>query len=283
MKKRSGGRRKRLQPNSGFVYCNTSDAVGTVGQFRERQMKRLLIAAVGLFLPAVALGEARIFTIDPAQSTLRASGMINYGPAWAQGGSSDIVSYSGQIAVDLGPGTLSFLDNNTYLMAGLQPTPQQPDVDGWPGWAWANYGLTTTPGTWGNRYLAVRDLLLTLLGGQPIALTGQTFDPKSIEVFILDGQTDFNSGGYASSGILDGRYDINDPEDLGSLTTFGSVQTLSIPIDVIYVYSSQYSNDSRLNLTGQIVATATVPEPAGLLALGLGALLFMRRRRSRNG
>src|SRR5687768_6584737 len=91
-------------------------------------------------LPARA--EVLEFTLDPARSRLHvSSGLAPHGEvAQPQSPGSDDASYTGTLRVELGSGTIRFLDGS-FADALPQAVPQQPGAGGAAGAAPADYGF----------------------------------------------------------------------------------------------------------------------------------------------
>jgi hypothetical protein len=116
-----------------------------------------------------------------------------------------------------------------------------------------------------------------------IPLAGTSFDASQVTSNLLAGNTAYNLTllGNPIVGSIDTNFPALNMLAGGTLTSAGGIYTLTLPmlvkgpvsvsgITIIDVYS------------GQIVATAVVPEPTSLVlaAIGIVAVVACRRRRS---
>jgi hypothetical protein len=234
-----------------------------------------MLFAFGFILPI--LGNADDFSIDPGRSTLVVSGSLSGQPITAQGTGALSTTYSGMLNVAFAPGTLEF--TGAVATAGISGN-WQPAIGGTTGSAPANYGPKVELGI-ATAVGAIRNLVLVLLS-DPISLSGTSFDASEVSLSTTSGAFDYNAGFFGSgSESLAGASAFNQMTN-GSLTLSGNLQTLTIPVQ----YTSQFTlftpNDAVLTLSGSIVATRAVPEPAPCLLTGVGFLLTLRRFRFRS-
>jgi hypothetical protein len=227
-----------------------------------------------------------IFNVDPAQSSLRATGSINGDALSTQTTGSDLANYSGTMEVDLTAGAIQFLGGT--VTAGNFASALEPSAGGGSGSASANYGHWVSTTLFG--YLAasgnsaIRGLNLTLdsIDTGPIALSTldaatQGFDARNIGVNANSFSVDWLLSGHAASPSVSNKY-WYDQNSAGTLATVDGIQTLTIPVTVSYRYNSYQTNDSLLGLSGTLVATHLVPEPAGVSLIVLSATMLLRRR-----
>jgi hypothetical protein len=135
---------------------------------------------------------------------------------------------------------------------------------------------------------AARDLTFSVAGG-PIPVIGTAFDATQISVTTTGGVMDYSAATLGSGFLpLDGNTGANQvPAGIFSISP-GGLATLTIPIaysqpfDVLDTDGDPNTFDSRLDLTGQLVATAIVPEPSSLLlalsGMGLVCAGWSRRK-----
>lgn len=203
----------------------------------------------------------------------------------AQFPGSQITSLTGILRVDLTPTTIQFLPGSA-LSAVVQPLPQQPAVNGAPGAAPANYGMTATlPAP--IPVFAVRDFGFTL-SSPPLGLVGNEFEPFGLQFAqdleaIVNAHIDYDLGtANGSLQLADWRRGFDD-DSVGSITTSGVVQRLTLQNYLGDILALQSPSDLFFEWAGPIVATRVIPEPNGLLlavgALGVGAFFAMVRRR----
>jgi hypothetical protein len=247
---------------------------------RLRLVRLLMIIPVVSSLLAVrAAAVTQTFTINTASSSLTIDGDVLGATITAQTPGSTATSYSGSILADLTGSNITFVGGSS-VNANTLATKQQPDADGLPGSASADYGFAVSIPVIGSGDAAVRSLVLDLTSG-PMTISGTTV-PGGETIAITSGFVDY------TSNITFGRQDISgnsgtNMAGAGSLATNGSTQTLTIPIDVTYNFSLATTDDTTLHASGKLVASRTVPEPTisvMILALGGGAEMLRRRRHS---
>lgn len=248
-------------------------------------MKRFLAVVFAAALsPAVVRATPISFTIDPAQSSLTASGSMAGTVMMAQKFGSNVTSYSGTVEADLTAEGIKFTGGS--LVAANQSGMLEPDIDGMLGSARANYGhwasveLGLFQTLEGNS--AIRGLVFSPSSQiVPMSLSGDahSFDTTQLDFTVASGTIDYLIGSsYFGSRDLSALYDTNG-DGPATLAVTGNVETLTIPVSLGFRTSMMTANDSILMFSGQIVATREVPEPAGLGLLCLSAVGLLRRRR----
>ena len=244
----------------------------------------LAVAIVVAFVARPAAAQTVTYTIDPQQSSLTLSGAVRY---WYNGSvfsfnelapGSLTTSYGGTITGNLSGSTLTFTGGSAVT---AQENPLPPFNPTTPAGV-DNYGAFTFasgPATAENRLF---DLVLDFTAGT--ATDGAAFTGT---VGYIGG-----SGGifpfYSSINLLPantvhplaGLTASNTAATTVSLATIGNVQTLTLPIDTNLVLVNINYTGVETRLTGTLVATRVVPEPASATLLAAaGALLIARRRR----
>jgi PEP-CTERM motif len=134
--------------------------------------------------------------------------------------------------------------------------------------------------------LAIRNAIMDLTSGGPLALTAGTFDGSLVTVGTTVGDADFNlTGPFPVNGTssLAGQTGLNGLLTIGTVVTAGGLTTITIPISVdVPVSVSGLTFDAIFS--GQIVASGpAVPEPstfvlAGIGLVGIGLSIVKRRR-----
>lgn len=275
------------------------------------------IKALAIFLAVVGAGPASAavtnWTVQSASSNLTLSGSLLSGGTFLAAvesqtpGNSLTASYAGTVTTtdnrfwnDDPLLSIQFAGGNFYA---LNSGSWDPIPGGSTGTAPANYGAFMDMQFLGGVNLAVRNLAAQL-NSDLIALTGtapgtQTFH-SDITLEYLSGVAD-----YRIYGIIGGALGDYDPVlYAGETETFqsnGSIQwgvgglsgvaTLTIPASVSF-YALLGGSDTTSTaddiavvgaLTGQIVATAVVPEANALVLLGLAGSVtgFLSYRRAR--
>ncbi|NIA06627.1 MAG: PEP-CTERM sorting domain-containing protein [Actinobacteria bacterium] len=221
------------------------------------------------------------FTIDQQSSSLTLSGeALGSVPLQEQSSGSLTTTYQGTINAQIGS-TIQF----DIAVADADVSGDYlPDSIG---------NLNTAPGDYGayayylltDLYAAVREFIFDM-NSAPITLTGNSFDASSITIITTQGYMDWNTAG--AFGNDQGREDLAGNSNLnqasnGSLVIVGLDVTLTVPIDFTMYFdlSGDGQDDSWVNVTGDIVAMGTIPEPMSLLLLLGGAGFLASRRRLR--
>jgi hypothetical protein len=211
-----------------------------------------------------------VFTLDSTESQITLSGLVFGSVFTAQGPNSLTANYSGTINADLTGTTIQFTGGS--LIAAETNGIWQPEPGGAMGSAPADYGATNNAllgigitGVPGN--FALRNLLLDLTSPQ-LPTTNANFDGSaltftcvtntaSIDYYYASAATTTNSGTAPLNG-----YSTN------SISTGASVSTNSGTITLILQVNATFTNTLLgipralvANLSGQLVATATLPVP----------------------
>jgi hypothetical protein len=244
--------------------------------FRTPKASKYLIFGVVGFatvLANLARAELRTFTIDPFQSSLTVGGNLYGKPYNQQGTGSFTSSYSGSIKLDVQPGNIQFV-GGSVIDAGT--------TGNWAPQTGSPLATTTAPADYGaytndtaggyaiKIYLASRNLIADLTSGV-VPVSGGSFSADGINFGFTQGQTDWtviiNLNGatydYNTSSLVGAS--ANTVGGTGSLSTSNWIQTLTIPINVGIPIDGDGKNgiDSLFGLTGQLVATATIPQIPG--------------------
>ena len=239
-----------------------------------------LAVAFTCFVPA-ALGDLITYTVDPVQSFLTLSGTANGIPIQTEPliSGSLATPYAGTVSVDR-----DFVGNTAQIInasIAAQNTGAYVRADDSP----ANYGYIalTTDGSELAYWGAISNFDFSLASGLINSIAD--FDPSALSVIpsgamnygnYREEETSFESANSASVPTL-----LALQPGTASFIESGGIETLTLPVDADFtlelngLVGSVYPFDGHL--TGTIVATTAVPEPASLALLGI-PLLFMRRR-----
>lgn len=221
--------------------------------------------AAGLLQPVLAGPVA--FTVDSSQSFIfmaPPSGLAGFA-ATPQGPGALVTSYSGSLNVDLSGTTIQFPGGSA--MVAQTNGVWQPAVGGTSGSAPADYGpqasVVITPFPPTTAYGALRNISFDVTS-PALPLTGTNFNGTNLVFSFasVNAAMDYNStlkagslalGGYATNAVAGGT----------TLSTNGGLRTLFLPISAQFLFTILSANDTKLYLSGQIVATnaLTVPAP----------------------
>ncbi len=244
-------------------------------------MLKITLIAAAAFGSASAVVSADVvdFTIDSSLSSITVTGLFAGDTGMAQFPGSDSTALSGTLVADVDASSISF-PGGSSIDALPQTSPVAPGPTALP--------LTTGLGDFGL------DFNVFLLGIVPVAgydfefdlnaasqaLDGSgNFDSSGSTVSVLGGELAYDAGLASGVESLVGESALN-LASAGMLTTVGNVQTLTIPVDLSLLFTGLLPDDSQVDVTGQIVATRVVPEPATATVLAMtGGLLLGRRRR----
>ncbi|HEY4313645.1 MAG TPA: PEP-CTERM sorting domain-containing protein [Pirellulales bacterium] len=221
-----------------------------------------LLALVTVFAAFPVSASPVTFTIDSTQSQISLAIELTDGTpiSTAQSPGSDTTTLFGTAQVDISPTSIQFFASGNGQFA-LQPEPQSPLADGTSGSAPAQYGLTIDiPGIGGGAG-AVRQLVGDVTSSS-LPLTGDSFDSTQLAMQFLTGSIAYNLNllGTPVVGSADITFPVTNQASGGTLTVVGGQYVINIPI--LAVGEGDVDGITLLGVyTGQIVATAPVPEP----------------------
>jgi hypothetical protein len=226
-----------------------------------------ILFLLGCFLAQHA--NAFIFTIDPLSSSLSLSGTVAGFTLTQQGPGSLTTTYSGSINADFNSSTIQF--NNAAAAAAINGN-WQPLPGGGSGSAPANYGGQASLGGFGIAFGAGRNIVLDITSGV-IPLSGTSFDASQLSISPTTGALDYNSPFGSGSTSLAGLFGAN-MATMGDISVVGGIATLTIPVQITQVLTLVSNGDTTITLSGNLVATAAVPEASTFQFVLVGALLF---------
>jgi hypothetical protein len=222
--------------------------------------------AVGLFtlILGVSPVAADVFTIDPNQSSLTITGSVSGTSFVQQGPGSLTTKYGGTIQAAQTAGTIQF--TGLSLITAQTNGSWKPLPGGGAGNAPANYGATvgllggfvTVDAAFRSLLFDVTSPLITVGGGQ--------FNPSSLTFLFPSNATstlDYRESGFATgsgSKLLTGNA-TNNVATLATLTMVGTQQTLTLGVNTQFHFTLVSSNDTIVNVAGQLVAARTTTAP----------------------
>ncbi len=218
---------------------------------------RYSFAIAGLVCLAAGRGESAVFTIDSSRSSITLSGTALGYPLVEQSAGSLTSQFSGSVNATVTDTSVAF--GGLSLISVKNNGNWQPKSGGEPGSDPANFGGQASAGFLGSVLAAMRNSLLDVTSAV-LPVTGGNFDSGSILYQFVAGSggaLDYNIAGlFATKGsIALAGLATNRVTSLASLTTAGGTQTLTIPVTADFYFKLLSANDTKLTVTGQIVAT----------------------------
>jgi hypothetical protein len=250
------------------------------------------LLGLGCLLSASStLAAPLVFNIDSTLSSISLTMELTGGAPFtsAQFPGSNTTSLFGAMDVDVVPGTsVQFLTTGNTQLA-LQSLPVAPQsgggVVGVPGSGPGQIGLDALIPSFAQGVLAARHVIGDSTSGA-IPLVGNAFDSTGLSFALVSGNADYNLSTFlgpeiGTASIVGGG--ALDTLSGGTLTEVGTLLTLTLPLLVNEDLTIAGIPVTAV-LTGQIVATATIPEPstmvlACLAAIGLGVVAIRKRRK----
>lgn len=271
--------------------------------------RRLSVAALAIWVFAVAecASAAPVtFTLDPSRSELSWTSFTVLGQEIPvpggnflfqldeQGPGSLVTSYSGSIEtdLDLSGGTLEFVGGSNIVAANsgewllIDSDPNTFEYISGP----ANYGIEISGN--GTGWSSVFDLVFGLDGGpQALIGVGSSNFSSAISFDVAQGMVGYAfvpAGSLGGPGLFDdlsGQAGGNSAADGTLVDLGGGSYELTLPTNVL-LEAELDGNPFGVRLTGELVATAFVPEPGSLTLAMMGllgaAVMFVRSRRRGN-
>jgi hypothetical protein len=262
----------------------------------------LVACALTAFVSAPIVQASVIsYTLDPAQSKLTLSGSVNSSPFAAQQLNTDMTSYAGSIQVDRGANTIQFVAGSAIDAAPLSETNIAPDRMAHVGSAdlfFADYAVQAPlepltfpfPDDTSTGYFTFFDLVFAAVSNSlPVnagnfAANGVTLQfTTGFYAYVQFGDITENVGKFGTPTLV-GKSAVNGAAT-GSLSTSAGVETLTLPVNLTFTSNNPDGINVTFTLTGNLVATAPVPEPSGaaILSASTAGLLLTRKLRSRRG
>lgn len=227
---------------------------------------RFDFAMIGVVALALGLLPARcaaqVFTLDTNQSSVTISGSVLGATMAAQGAGSLTASIAGNLRVALAGNTIQFVGQSQIL--ALTNGSWQPKADGSAGNAPADFGAQGNLG-FAAGVASLRGVQLDVVS-PPIPLSGGEFDSTNLTFLFPSNST--SSLSYNVTGLFKQQgsipltgYATNKVTALSSLSTVGSQQVLTIPVDATFYLTVLSANDTVIRLQGKLVATLLSQAP----------------------
>lgn len=249
-------------------------------------MRRALLSLSCLFLTWHSLpAQSLVFNLVPASSVLVGSGSFNSIVFSPQGTGSDRTQWMGQVTVQVDSlSNPTSLQITTGVISALNSGIWQPAVGGATGSAAANYGFNVNLGLATGR-IALRDLVTTAAMLTPTSVSnggGGTYffgvsGLNPVRANATGGSVDYNAGILGSGTTPSTGGGDNMTLGAGQLTIAGLNATINVPVD--FTFSGTAGGfPTTFRIVGNLVGTATIPEPSTYALLGLGALVVAMAR-----
>ncbi len=215
--------------------------------------------ALGLAGWATGGAFAAVFTVDPAQSSITLSGNVIGYAFQEQGAGSLTAQFEGTLNAEVTDVSIAF--TGTSVLIARNSGDWQPMANGDDGNAPANYGAKASAG-FASAIAAVRNAQFDAIS-PPLPITGGTFNSGSLAFQFLtnsQGSLDYKVSGLVSlkGGLPLEGLATNKVTTQATIATSGSTQTLTIPVDTDFFFKLLSANDTKLTLSGQLVATRTL-------------------------
>jgi hypothetical protein len=196
------------------------------------------------------------YTIDPTQSSLLATGFLSNNVPTFQNFGSNNTTYSGTIFADRTTGTIQFI-SGSFIDATQQPSKQRPDIDGFDGRNFADYGLTAPNFLFSQTYAAFRDIFLDL-NSDPLTVAANGNFDSTLDIIYASGNVDWNTGFQWNNVDFSGRTLFNAPSNTPSVIVANGIETLTLPLRFSTTFGTVTSGDSTFRLSGALVATRSL-------------------------
>ena len=252
-------------------------------------MLRALFSLALLSLPLGLLpAQSLVFNLVPASSVLVGSGSFNSIAFTPQGSGADRTQWMGQVTVQFDNlSNPTSLQITTGTFSALNSGTWQPGIGGPTGSAPANYGFNVNLGIATGR-IAIRDTVTQASMAGPTSVSNNggglyTFGISGITTLHADaigGSVDYNAGVLGNGTTPTTGGGDNMTLGAGQLTISGMVATINLPVDFTF-NGTAGGFPTTFRIVGNLVGTATIPEPSTWCLLGLGALAFAGSRRGR--
>jgi hypothetical protein len=238
----------------------------------------------GSIAPRGATAAPYTFTIDSTQSALTLSGAVSLAdlgtfPVSQQAPGSLTTSLSGTVELDTDLATTLTFSSGSSIAPDIGGA-WSPTAGGFAGTQPAEYGVRIPVSVIGGVDYAATNTVFDATSA-PIGLLAGAFDATQLTLNLLTTTVDFQSFGLLSgtfgTGVVTNQAAI-DQLGGGTLTVVGNVATLIVPIQISETLPIANSV-AYLTLTGQLVATAVVPEPSSIILAAFGGLAFIAWRR----
>ncbi len=234
-----------------------------------KQIRRILTLLAAIPMCA----SAETFILDTNLSEITISGTVLGGAILEQSPGSLSTHFSGTLQVATDGTTIQFMGQSA--VSALNSGDWQPKADGSDGSEAANYGGKATVSL-GSAKAAFRNILLDVTSPSTPLSNGQ-FDSRSL-TFLFPNNSSGTLAYRASTfiGTLSGSeplegYATNRVTSMASLSTAGSQQVLTLPVDAQFGFKLLSDNDTIVNLKGQIVATRTPEAPLEIRSVDVHA------------
>ena len=221
----------------------------------------LLALVCASFPGSEAQATPMVFKVDKTQSHIALSGDLAGFTVAEQAPGSLQTTYTGSINADVAGSTIQFT-GASQIIAETNGV-WQPDIGGSSGSAPANYGGEASISFLGTGYAALRNLVLDVTS-PPLTMTGGGFDSAALVFSFASNsgsKVDYNAPILGAGSKVLAGISTNTIVNGASLATNGNVAMLLIQVNAQFKFSLVATNDTTLNVAGQIVATNSLANP----------------------
>ncbi len=197
-----------------------------------------------------------LLRIDPSQSEITLSGKVVGSPIQEQGAGSLTTHFEGTLQADLTGSSIQILSGKL----DAQPSGDwAPGINGVDGTAQADFGGKAVS-LFSSINGALRDIVIDV-SSDPLPVSAGSFDATKVAfTFPADSKAGIDvSGGLTPQRFPLANLSAQNLAQAASVTDLNGGQKLTMSLDAQFDFSLLFSNDSSLQLKGQIVATIEQP------------------------
>lgn len=216
------------------------------------------------------------YVINPSESLFTLTAVFSGVPLLPQTSGSNTIGFSGILGADREATTLSIESGSPFSLAqSILQLPGRFEGD-----TGSSFGFAGVSPIHGNIRLSVGRLALYISSDlrAPLDVADGQFGPTDFGFFVSDGSYQFSTSTIPRTDVdLHGTGAPNLSTKMGTLTTLGETETLTLPIESAFTRTSIVGEDTTFTLKGELVAHRTVPEPSVALLMSSGVAVLLHR------